>query len=698
MSYEYWSFGNKDIEYEEVEEPNSSLIHIHSQVGNNGQPQTNNHPSLHNELTPQHQIIEQHSQSMKMLKMNRIPSRQRGVSNNSYRDIMMPSPSYNIKEKSGTTSSSPINSGNSPNNGEASCAVCGDGHAKLHYGVLACYGCKGFFRRTLTGKYRYVCRFGNNCVVDKFQRNSCRYCRFNRCLEVGMDPNAVRPDRDLTGRQKVPRIRKRTNEDELLKQVMSYQCDDWTSKLHVEARVMRMRLMNIESKLSKGENAIQPMNYIPEKMAGKGTSLRELFEAKPNSSKQRSDACFDNYRLARPDELASIANKSAVHCAHWIDELIELSKPLETEDKISLVKSCFSSLTMFNFAIRTVQSTDNNEVMCISNNLYVQRKMPYEYINNHLSEILIDRTINELVNPIRKMDLKEEEIVPLKAIIALNPNAKGLSEAGQLVISELRDKIQDMLFQIVKEIHPMITASSRFGNLLLLLPTVTSLSIIFHDNLQLCHIFNNRDGDGYILSELFDEYTRYDEPLITSSTVSPPMYENPADISLQSITPTFNINSAPQINNHINSNNRMMTISNGHNNNMSPNNLNSNSCMNNNNINSGSNMKTMNPNSMCTTTSSNMNNRTGQMTGSRVLIKQERLDGYMQTENDECSSPSVSNTSTSYISGSYNSAEDETLSPFACLLDEDLVNTSFDAQDGNFLSSSVCSDILAMMD
>lgn len=49
----------------------------------------------------------------------------------------------------------------------AVCAVCGDGHAKLHYGILACYGCKGFFRRTLTGKYRYVCRFGNNCIVDK---------------------------------------------------------------------------------------------------------------------------------------------------------------------------------------------------------------------------------------------------------------------------------------------------------------------------------------------------------------------------------------------------------------------------------------------------------------------------------------------------------------------------------------------------
>uniref|UniRef100_A0A0K0EAU9 Nuclear receptor domain-containing protein n=1 Tax=Strongyloides stercoralis TaxID=6248 RepID=A0A0K0EAU9_STRER len=697
MSYEYWNYGNKEMEYEEVEEPNSSLIQIHTQIGNTGQ-QANNHPSLHNEYAPQHQIIEQHAQNMKMLKVNRIPSRQRVVSNNSFREIVMPSPPYNIKEKSNISSASPGISVNSPNNGEALCAVCGDAPAKLHYGVLACYGCKGFFRRTLIGKYRYVCRFGDNCVVDKLQRNSCRYCRFNRCLEVGMDPKAVRPDRDLTGRQKVPRVRKRTTDDEILKQVMQYQCDEWTNKLHVEARVMRMRLMNIEAKLSKNEDAIQPMNYIPEKIPPKGTSLRELFEAKPNNNNKRNDICFENYRHARPDELATIANKNAVYCAHWIDELIELSKPLITEDKISLVKACFSSLTMFNFAIRTVQSTDNNEVLCISNNLYVQKKIPYEYSGNNLSEILIERTLNELVIPIRKMDLKDEEIIPLKAIIALNPIAKGLSESGQLIISELRDKIQDMLFQIVKEIHPMITASTRFGNLLLLLPTITSLSLIFHDNLQLCHIFNNRNGDDNILSELFDEYTRYDEPLITSSTVSPPMYENPADISLQSITPTFNINSTPQMNNHIDSNNRMIAVNNCHNNNLSHNNMNINTCMNtNNNINSSSNMNNINSNNICpTTTNNNINMRNGQIPGNRHLIKQERLDGYTQNEIDECSSPSVSNTS--YISGSYNSGEDETLSPFANILDDDLVNSSFDPQDTNFLSSSVCSDILAMMD
>ncbi|EPB77515.1 zinc finger, C4 type [Ancylostoma ceylanicum] len=68
------------------------------------------------------------------------------------------------------------------------CRVCGDGNAKTHYGVVTCFGCKGFFRRTLKRPSEYQCRHNGTCVVDRHERNSCRYCRFKKCIEVGMDP------------------------------------------------------------------------------------------------------------------------------------------------------------------------------------------------------------------------------------------------------------------------------------------------------------------------------------------------------------------------------------------------------------------------------------------------------------------------------------------------------------------------------
>nr|AAT09761.1 neural orphan nuclear receptor Nurr1 [Danio rerio] len=69
---------------------------------------------------------------------------------------------------------------------EGLCAVCGDNAACQHYGVRTCEGCKGFFKRTVQKNAKYVCLANKNCPVDKRRRNRCQYCRFQKCLVVGM--------------------------------------------------------------------------------------------------------------------------------------------------------------------------------------------------------------------------------------------------------------------------------------------------------------------------------------------------------------------------------------------------------------------------------------------------------------------------------------------------------------------------------
>ncbi|XP_071480776.1 ecdysone-induced protein 78C-like [Diadema antillarum] len=67
------------------------------------------------------------------------------------------------------------------------CQVCGDKSSGFHYGVLACEGCKGFFRRSSKREKEYTCRHGNgHCTIGRMNRNRCQHCRYKKCLAVGM--------------------------------------------------------------------------------------------------------------------------------------------------------------------------------------------------------------------------------------------------------------------------------------------------------------------------------------------------------------------------------------------------------------------------------------------------------------------------------------------------------------------------------
>ncbi|XP_051947525.1 nuclear receptor subfamily 1 group D member 1-like [Xyrauchen texanus] len=73
------------------------------------------------------------------------------------------------------------------------CKVCGDIASGFHYGVHACEGCKGFFRRSIQQNINYkMCVKNENCLIMRMNRNRCQHCRFKKCMSVGMSRDAVR--------------------------------------------------------------------------------------------------------------------------------------------------------------------------------------------------------------------------------------------------------------------------------------------------------------------------------------------------------------------------------------------------------------------------------------------------------------------------------------------------------------------------
>uniref|UniRef100_A0A8C2GWS1 Nuclear receptor subfamily 6, group A, member 1b n=1 Tax=Cyprinus carpio TaxID=7962 RepID=A0A8C2GWS1_CYPCA len=62
----------------------------------------------------------------------------------------------------------------------------------LHYGIISCEGCKGFFKRSICNKRIYRCNRDKNCQMSRKQRNRCQYCRLQKCLQMGMNRKGER--------------------------------------------------------------------------------------------------------------------------------------------------------------------------------------------------------------------------------------------------------------------------------------------------------------------------------------------------------------------------------------------------------------------------------------------------------------------------------------------------------------------------
>ncbi|CAF0989173.1 unnamed protein product [Adineta steineri] len=80
------------------------------------------------------------------------------------------------------------------------CAVCGACVYGNNSGIRTCLPCKSFFRRhAFLPSNTLKCNQNGTCNIEATRRYfsaslpPCRACRLQKCLEVGMDQNLLRP-------------------------------------------------------------------------------------------------------------------------------------------------------------------------------------------------------------------------------------------------------------------------------------------------------------------------------------------------------------------------------------------------------------------------------------------------------------------------------------------------------------------------
>ncbi|KAI6189168.1 Nuclear receptor domain-containing protein [Aphelenchoides besseyi] len=72
------------------------------------------------------------------------------------------------------------------------CRICGDTTKNKHFGTVSCSACSAFFRRTVAFGKSYQCTREKACDIRADEpRHQCRFCRFQRCIQMGMVISAV---------------------------------------------------------------------------------------------------------------------------------------------------------------------------------------------------------------------------------------------------------------------------------------------------------------------------------------------------------------------------------------------------------------------------------------------------------------------------------------------------------------------------
>ena len=92
---------------------------------------------------------------------------------------------------------------------KVACQVCGDvANDHVHYGAIVCYSCRAFFRRGVTNQTPFYCAQDQNCAITKATRKHCQYCRFQKCLGIGMKHDWVMTEDDKREKKEVSEQRK----------------------------------------------------------------------------------------------------------------------------------------------------------------------------------------------------------------------------------------------------------------------------------------------------------------------------------------------------------------------------------------------------------------------------------------------------------------------------------------------------------
>ncbi|KAL6106705.1 nr2e3 [Pungitius sinensis] len=343
----------------------------------------------------------------------------------------------------------------SPVPGKVLCKVCSDSSSGKHYGIYACNGCSGFFKRSVRRRLIYRCQAGTGrCPVDKAHRNQCQACRLKKCLLAGMNKDAVQNERQPRSTAHVslnsidadPRKEHLATTRELTSSAADppVTCSD-PNTYH---RFM-VSLLTAET-CAKLE---------PE-------DVEDNIDVTTNDSERERtppDCRLSLYSSSCPERTYETSARLLFVAVKWAKNLPVFAH-LPFRDQVILLEEAWSEM----FLLCTIQWSLSME-SCPLLSLPEPSRTQQAKISLPTADL---RTLEEVFSRFKALAVDPTEFACLKAIVLFKPETRSLKDPE--LVENLQDQSQVLLGQHIHSLYP--GQSARFGRLLLLLPSLHFVS------------------------------------------------------------------------------------------------------------------------------------------------------------------------------------------------------------------------------